>query len=158
MRSATIRRMSTNELAIALLDQIVRVERRIGDRMRGILHELDLTEPQANLMWIVDPGGEPRSLREYASRLHCDPSNITLLSAQLEDKGLAERLPHPRDGRVRTLLLTKSGRATRERLLAWAAARSPLATLDVEEQRQLNTLLNKALKTDPANQLTTESR
>lgn len=137
--------VSSNELAVTLLDQIVRVERRIGDRMRGILDELDITEPLANLIWIVDPAAEPLPLREYATQLHCDPSNITLLSAQLEKKGLAERLPHPRDRRVRTLVLTKSGRSARDRLLHWVAAQSPLAALDVDEQRQLHTLLDKAL-------------
>lgn len=138
--------MTTNDLAVMLLDQIVRVERRIGVRMRGILDELDITEPLATLLWIIDPTAEPLPLRECAIRLHCDPSNITLLSVQLEQKGLAERVPHPGDRRVRTLVLTKAGRSVRRRLLRWAVAQSPLAVLDVDEQHQLHTLLTKALE------------
>lgn len=44
--------------------------------------------------------------------MRCDPSNVTLLSAKLDEKGLAQRAPHPQDGRVRTLVLTAEGRAT----------------------------------------------
>lgn len=47
-----------------------------------------------------------------------DPSNITLLSTKLEERGLAERRPHPGDGHVRTLVLTTEGRKVREQLLA----------------------------------------
>jgi DNA-binding MarR family transcriptional regulator len=113
--------------------------------MRGALDELDLTEPLAGLIWAIDPAADPVPLRKLAGQLHCDPSNITLLSAKLEEKGFAERRPHPRDGRQRTLVLTEAGCAARDRLLAWATARSPLAVLDEGEQRQLHAMLAKAL-------------
>ena len=72
-------------------------------------------------------------------------SNVTLISAKLEEKGLAVRAPHPADGRVRTLVLTEEGRAVRERLLAGAYERSPFTSLGEREQQQLHRLLGKVL-------------
>jgi MarR family transcriptional regulator, organic hydroperoxide resistance regulator len=131
--------------AAELLDQVV----GLAGRVAGILHEgleaLDLTEPLANLMWIVDPAVDPVALRKLAARLHCDPSNITLLCAQLEDRGFAERRPHPRDGRIRTVVLTEKGAEVRQRLVAMVTARSPLSVLDEGEQFQLHVMLTKVL-------------
>ena len=84
-------------------------------------------------------------LKQVATRLQCDPSNVTLLSARLEEQGLARRAPHPQDGRVRTLVLTAAGRKVRARLLAKAHARSPFVALDEREQAQLHKLMAKAL-------------
>jgi DNA-binding MarR family transcriptional regulator len=137
--------MAVDEVAATLLYQVMAVAGQVTGRMQEGLERLDLTGPTANLLWTLDPGAEPQSLRKLATLLHCDPSNITLLSAQLEERGLAERRPHPRDGRVRTLVLTAEGRKTRERLLAIVAKRSPFAELDAEEQRTLRSLLSKAL-------------
>lgn len=138
-------RTASNELAATLLDQMMGLSGQVAGIMRDHLPALDLTEPLANLMWILDPALEPVSLRRLAERLHCDPSNITLLSTQLEGRGLAERRPHPRDGRIRTLALTEAGAGVRRQLLDLVAARSPLAVLDDAEQRQLHAMLTKAL-------------
>ena len=94
---------------------------------------------------LVRPDTDPLPLRKIAGLLHCDPSNVTLLSAKLEERGLAERRPHPRDGRVRTLVLTAEGRRIREQLIELVARHSPLAGLDDKEQRQLHALLDKAI-------------
>jgi DNA-binding MarR family transcriptional regulator len=85
-------------------------------------------------------------LRQVAERLRCDPSNVTLLSDQLEKKGLAERRPHPADRRVRTLVLTPAGVAARRKLLEHVQERSPLAALTEQQQRQLRELLAVALE------------
>jgi MarR family transcriptional regulator, organic hydroperoxide resistance regulator len=137
--------MAVDEVAASLLYQVMAVAGQVTGRMQEGLERLDLTGPTANLLWTLDPGAEPQSLRKLATLLHCDPSNITLLSAQLEERGLAERRPHPGDGRVRTLVLTAEGREMRERLLAIVAKRSPFAELDADEQRTLRSLLSKAL-------------
>jgi DNA-binding MarR family transcriptional regulator len=137
--------MAVDELAATLLHQVMTVAGQISGRMHEGLDRLELTEPMANLLWTLEPDAEPQSLRKLAGRLHCDPSNITLLSAKLEERGLAERRPHPRDGRVRTLVLTTEGRAVRDRLLRTVARRSPFADLDHQEQEQLRSLLAKAL-------------
>ncbi|GAB7037193.1 MULTISPECIES: MarR family winged helix-turn-helix transcriptional regulator [Catenuloplanes] len=137
--------MAVDEVAASLLYQVMAVAGQITGRMQEGLERLDLTGPTANLIWILDPGAEPQSLRKLAALMHCDPSNITVLSAKLEERGLAERRPHPRDGRVRTLVLTDAGREVRDQLLGVVAKRSPFADLDAEEQRVLDRLLGKAL-------------
>jgi len=137
--------MAVDEVAATLLYQVMAVAGQVTGRMQDGLERLDLTGPTANLLWTLDPGAEPQSLRKLATLLHCDPSNITLLSTKLEERGLAERRPHPGDGRVRTLVLTAEGRKVREQLLTIVAKRSPFAELDAEEQRTLRSLLGKAL-------------
>jgi DNA-binding MarR family transcriptional regulator len=137
--------VASNELAAALLDQVMDLSRQVAGIVRDGLGRLGLTEPLANLLWVLDPAAEPVPLRELAARLHCDPSNVTLLCAQLEERGLAERRPHPRDGRVRTLALTPPGSAVRERLLTLLTEHSPLAVLDDAEQRHLHTVLTQVL-------------
>ncbi|WP_250004781.1 MarR family winged helix-turn-helix transcriptional regulator [Actinoplanes sp. M2I2] len=137
--------MAVDEVAATLLYQVMAVAGQVTGRMQEGLERLDLTGPTANLIWTLDPQSEPQSLRKLATLLHCDPSNITLLSAKLEERGLAERRPHPGDGRVRTLVLTAEGRKVREQLLTIVAKRSPFAELDAEEQRTLRSLLGKAL-------------
>lgn len=137
--------MTSDELAAELLDQVVGLAGRVAGILRDGLEALDLTEPLANLMWIVDPAADAVPLRTLAARMHRDPSNISLLCVQLEDRGFAERRPHPRDGRIRTLVLTEKGADVRQRLIALVTARSPLSVLDDAEQRQLHLMLTKAL-------------
>ncbi|SEQ53145.1 MarR family winged helix-turn-helix transcriptional regulator [Lentzea albida] len=137
--------MVVDELAASLLYQVMALAGEVEGRMHSGLERLELTGPTANLLWILDPDAEPQPLRKLAALMRCDPSNISLLSAQLEERRLAERRPHPRDGRVRTLVLTAEGRDVRERLLAIVARQSPFARLDDEEQSRLRSLLAKAL-------------
>ncbi|WP_413760452.1 MarR family winged helix-turn-helix transcriptional regulator [Streptomyces sp. MMBL 11-3] len=137
--------MPSSDIAARTLDQVVQLAASITGVMRDGLEELDLTEPLANLLWILDPEAPPLPLRKLALRLHCDPSNVSQLSVQLEDKGLGQRRPHPEDGRVRTLVLTERGVEVRTQLLDLVAARSPLAVLGDAEQERLQAMLTKAL-------------
>jgi DNA-binding MarR family transcriptional regulator len=131
--------------ARALVEQVMAVAVAIVHDLKEAVRELDLNESLAQLVWVLDPEEEPVPLRQIAGRMHCDPSNITLLADRLEEKGLAERRPHPADGRVRTLVLTAAGVAARRKLLEHVQQRSPLAALDEEQQRQLQDLLAVAL-------------
>ncbi|MFG1606099.1 MarR family winged helix-turn-helix transcriptional regulator [Actinoplanes sp. NPDC049265] len=135
----------SEELAASLLHQTMALAGQISGRMQDGLDRLDLTAPLANVLWLLRPDADPLPLRKIAGLLHCDPSNVTLLSGKLEQRGLAERRPHPRDGRVRTLVLTKAGEDVRERLLSTVMKHSPLAGLTLEEQEQLHALLAKAI-------------
>ncbi|GHH56966.1 MarR family winged helix-turn-helix transcriptional regulator [Lentzea cavernae] len=137
--------MVVDELAASLLYQVTALAGEVAGRMNDGLERLELTGPTANLLWILDPDAEPQPLRKLAALMRCDPSNISLLSAQLEERGLAERRPHPKDGRVRTLVLTAEGRDVRERLLAVVARHSPFAQLGHDDQLLLHSLLAKAL-------------
>jgi DNA-binding MarR family transcriptional regulator len=137
--------VSDPQSAPALVEQVMAVAMAIVQELKGAVRELGLSESVAHLVWVLDPDAEPVPLRQVAEQLRCDPSNVTLLSDQLEKKGLAERRPHPADGRVRTLVLTPEGVATRRRLLELVQQRSPLAALDGDQQRQLQALLSVAL-------------
>ena len=137
--------MSSQETHAQLVDQLIGLGPLVTGIMKGVVDEVGLTESQANLLWLVPPDAGPVPLKELAARLHCDPSNVTLLSAKLEERGLARRAHHPEDGRVRTLVLTPAGRKVRERLLTNAYTRSPFGALDEAEQLQLHALMTKAL-------------
>jgi DNA-binding MarR family transcriptional regulator len=137
--------VSGTDLTSALVDQVMAVTAAIAQDLREVERELGLTDALANLVWALDPDADPLPLRQVAGRLHCDPSNVTRLRDRLEEKGLAERRPHPADGRVRTLALTPAGEEVRRRLLEHAQRASPLAALDTEQQQQLHALLALAL-------------
>jgi len=61
--------------------------------------------------------GRPLSMRALAGRLGCDPSYVTGIADWLEGRGLVERRTAARDRRVKELLLTPAGAATRENFL-----------------------------------------
>ncbi|MGW4234526.1 MarR family winged helix-turn-helix transcriptional regulator [Streptomyces sp. NPDC004980] len=128
-----------------LAHQVATLSLLIGEHMSDLLYQLDITESLANLLWHADAQADPVSLRQLSLRLHCDPSNVTLMCAKLEEKGLAQRRPHPRDGRVRTLVLTDAGREARDELLARAHTAPSLSALDAGERMLLQNLLTKAL-------------
>jgi DNA-binding MarR family transcriptional regulator len=73
----------------------------------GALHALLSLDEQA-----------PKSMSALAEAWRCDASNVTWLVDRLEEKGLAERRPHPTDRRVRTVVLTRKGAKTRAKVHA----------------------------------------
>ena len=56
---------------------------------------------------------EPQAMRDLAEHWACDASYVTALIDGLEERGLAERRPHPTDRRVRTVVLTEAGARVR---------------------------------------------
>lgn len=137
--------MENLELNALLVEQLIGLSSLVTAMTKEVVDKEGLGTSQANLVWLLDPEADPVPMRELALRLQCDPSNITLLSEKLEEKGLAERATHPRDGRIRTLVLTAAGKRVRKRLLAGAYARSPFTPLGDREQQQLHRLLAKVL-------------
>jgi DNA-binding MarR family transcriptional regulator len=135
-----------SDTTAGLVEQVIDVAAAIAEDLQAIVRELDLTDALANFVWALDPAAEPVPLRQLAGRLRCAPSNVTLLSAQLEEKGLAERRPHPADGRVRTLVLTPAGTEVRRKLMEHVQRRSPFAALTEQQQRQLRELLAVVLE------------
>ena len=89
----------------------------------------------------------PAPMRELATRMACDPSNVTGLVDGLERRGLVARQPHPADRRVRQLVFTDEGErlrhALRDRLYGHALG---IADLNEADQRQLRDLLTRALR------------
>ncbi|MDQ6669425.1 MAG: MarR family transcriptional regulator [Chloroflexota bacterium] len=127
----------------ALLNQVVHVAALTLEQINAVLAEFDLTESLARVLWALGLEAAPATMRELARELRCDPSNVTLMSAKLEQAGLVERRPHPTDGRVRILALTEQGKGVWARLVERLEATSPVLGLTRAEQKQLSGLLAK---------------
>ncbi len=109
----------------------------------ALLAELELTESQATMLWALEPSTAPMPMRELARKLRCDPSNISLLSDQLQAAGLVDRQADPTDGRRRVLTLTERGLKIWSLIVQRLEERSPLCALSPKEQRQLTGLMEK---------------
>ena len=112
-------------------------------RFLAIARKLGLTPPGLGALRLLD---EPRTMGEIAAFLHCDPSNVTGIVDNLEEKGLAERSPSPEDRRVKLIELTAAGRRTRTRLIR-EIEKPPewMEALSSEDQRTLRDLLRRAV-------------
>jgi len=58
---------------------------------------------------------QPHTLRALAERLAADPPYVTLMVDDLEERGLVQRKPHPKDRRAKLVQLTAAGRAAAAR-------------------------------------------
>ncbi|MGH9279884.1 MAG: MarR family winged helix-turn-helix transcriptional regulator, partial [Acidimicrobiales bacterium] len=56
----------------------------------------------------------PQAMRDLADSWGCDASYVTALIDDLEERGFAERRPHPTDRRVKTVVLTPKGAEVRD--------------------------------------------
>jgi DNA-binding MarR family transcriptional regulator len=87
---------------------------------------------------------------DLAEHLSCDASYVTNLADALEERGLAERHPHPTDRRVKTLVLSPAGVAAKQQLLDVLYEPPPeLDALSAAEQLELRDLLRKISGTGP---------
>jgi DNA-binding MarR family transcriptional regulator len=129
------------------------------DRVHRICSELELSPPLLKAfvhIGAVDSQGNLR-MSDLAESWGCDASYVTALADGLQERGLAERRPHPTDRRVRTIVLTPEGRAKRERALELLSEPpSAFTALSGTEQRQLRDLLAKLVAADP--ELATKTR
>jgi MarR family transcriptional regulator, organic hydroperoxide resistance regulator len=104
---------------------------------------LDLSPPQAHALKALRPG-HPIAMRQLASTLRCDASNITGIVDRLEARGLVERRVGADDRRVKALVVTPAGEALRARLLErLAEVPAGFSRLSPAEQRQLRDLLRR---------------
>ena len=114
-------------------------------RMIRLAAEFGLSPPQLFALRTLDPDN-PISMRELASQLQCDSSNVTGLVDGLEAHGLVERRSAEQDRRVRMLVVTERGAQVRDRLNAVLNEVPPaLAALSAEDQRALRDILRRAL-------------
>jgi DNA-binding MarR family transcriptional regulator len=136
------------------------MEGEAHDRVHRICTELGLSPPllKAFMHLGAIEGDEALRMSELAESWGFDASYVTTLVDGLEERGLAERQPHPTDRRVRTIVLTAEGRATRERALQ-LLSEPPTAftSLSATEQRQLRDLLRKLVAADPELNVATKS-
>ena len=105
----------------------------------------ELSPPQMWALRHLEPGA-PLAMNALADLLHCDNSNVTGIVDRLESRGLVERHAAAHDRRVKHLVVTEAGAELRARLRARLDEPPPgFERLSVEEQRDLATLLRKAL-------------
>lgn len=127
--------------------QVSRLMFELSGRMRGHLDAVaaavDLTPMQARALHHLT---DPCPMGEVATRLHCDPSNVTGIVDRLEDAGLVERRPDPADRRRRMLATTPRGEAVRADMVERMVQGHPiLQALSEAELRTLRDLLAKAV-------------
>lgn len=119
---------------------------RTNDLIGPPLAEHQMTPATFQALWVIDPDEKPPSMKVMAERLYCNAPNLTFISNQLVDRGLAERAVDPDDRRSRVLVLTAKGREVRAELVRVVLEKTPLAVLDGSELRQLMTLLERVTR------------
>ena len=86
------------------------------------------------------------SMGEMARGIGCDPSYITALVDDLDERGLARRESSPEDRRVKIIVLTDAGRTLAAEIDATLSIPpAAFAALSGTELRQLRDLLDKVL-------------
>ena len=86
------------------------------------------------------------SMGEMARAIGCDPSYVTALVDDLDDRGLARREPAPYDRRVKTVVLTDAGRALAAEINGvLSVPPAAFSALSNAELRQLRDLLDKII-------------
>jgi DNA-binding MarR family transcriptional regulator len=115
-------------------------------RTMVVCSEFELAPGQLHALKWLDPES-PKPMRDLATALACDNSNVTGIIDRLEDRGLVERRPGATDRRVKMLVVTPKGVELRRQIKArMEAAPEALLRLDPEEQVLLRDLLCKALQ------------
>jgi len=125
----------------------------LADAMRQHLGAVaagyDLTPQQALTLRQLNDEGRP--MREMATLLQCDASNITGIADRLEAAGLVVRETSQADRRVKCLVPTTQGRRVRAELDAeLSRLPPPIAILSPRERTELVTLLRRMLATGGA--------
>lgn len=128
----------TRDLGVKLF----RVVRRMEQDFEAVAASLGLTPLRARTLLGLE---QPIPMRDLASGMSCDASNVTGLADRLERLGLIERIPGV-DRRVKLLSLTEQGRSLRAELADRVDAGSTMyARLAKAERAQLDSLLDKLL-------------
>ena len=112
-------------------------------RKREVAEELGM--PYGHVRALFHAGGHDGStMGDLAGSLGCEASYVTGVIDNLEQRGLVERQPHPRDRRIKVVVATTEGLALVKRAqdMLWDPPPA-FDALSLEEQRQLRDLLGK---------------
>ena len=117
-------------------------------RVLAMASEFELAPAQLMALKALRPG-HPCPMRELASTLRCDNSNVTGIVDRLEDRGLVRRRPGTHDRRKKMLEVTEEGARLRERI-AERMSEPPeaLARLGEDDATALRDILARALTDD----------
>ena len=86
------------------------------------------------------------SMGEMARGIGCDPSYITALVDDLDERGLARREPAPDDRRVKIIVLTDAGRTVSDEIdRVLSVPPAAFSALSHAELRQFRDLLDKVV-------------
>lgn len=134
--------MSNKEDALAEARGLARMIVTVAERARAdfatAVKPFGLPIQTARTLLVL---GEPQSMRYVAGELACDPSHVTGIADDLEERGLAARTPGT-DRRVKMLRLTPAGEALRERITDAIDEQTRFAKqLGAEQKQQLRGLL-----------------
>jgi DNA-binding MarR family transcriptional regulator len=115
----------------------------VRDRLRDAGTTMGVSPSLMKALFFLEPDESVR-MGDLAEHLSCDASYVTNLADMLEERGLAERRPHPTDRRVKTLVLSAAGVAAKQQMFDLIYEPPPaLDVLDAAEQRELRDLLRK---------------
>jgi MarR family transcriptional regulator, lower aerobic nicotinate degradation pathway regulator len=113
--------------------------------------ELGLHPREFGVLAVVqrEPGITQQAIGDAAG---VDPSTMVATLDGLEERGLAERRPHPQDRRKRAVYLTEQGEETTRQgqRIGKEVGKELLAALSPDERKQLNALLRKMAGLDEA--------
>jgi len=107
-------------------------------QMRALVQRRGVSSIAAfNVLAIIDGAGEPLAQSTIAERLLVARPTVTGILDSLEKRGMARRRPDERDGRVRMVELTATGRRTVRALLPelHRFEHDVMAGLTIDEQR-----------------------
>jgi DNA-binding MarR family transcriptional regulator len=132
------------------------------DRLRRVAFEGEVVEKMAALgvQTKLSPGvikalmrlwrTDGISMGEMARGIGCDPSYITALVDDLDDRGLAAREPSPSDRRVKIIVLTPAGRQLGDKIQAvMSVPPASFGALSDDELLTLRNLLDRVIEADP---------
>ncbi|MGA8218132.1 MAG: MarR family transcriptional regulator [Solirubrobacterales bacterium] len=127
-----------------------RLWRASHTRVAEALATLDLTPASFALLNVLG-SRTGANQQETGTLMGIDPSTMVSLIDGLEDAGLAERRPHPKDRRAREVTLTPKGRrvAKRARDLAFDVEDEVLRGLTAPQRREMINLMRRALEGAP---------
>lgn len=93
-----------------LLWSIVHAGNRIQQRLEDSLEPSGLSLAKLNALRHLVEAREPLALGQLAERIACVKSNVTQLVDRLENEGLVQRVPDPKDRRSVLAAVTEEGR------------------------------------------------
>lgn len=129
---------------VETVDLVLALSFLLGSNLGAVAAEHGLTPAQARAVVTL---AEPAPMRQLATLLSCDKSNVTGIVDELERRGLVARQVDPRDRRIKQLVLTDTGRKLRRALRARLYDEAPaISTLTREEEGQLRELLRQAMR------------
>ncbi len=126
------------ELASVLRPALLRLTRQV--RQQRVDTSVTLT--QLSAMFTLNVRG-PMSAGDLAACEKVQPPSMTKVIANLDERGLVQRDPHPTDGRQVIISITPAGQALldseKEQRDAWLARQ--LASLSADERAQLERVI-----------------